>query len=166
MNLNKIKSIKLKETHLLILLLLTVTMFIIGLFMPMMTISKLVLFKNKVSVVSGAYELLKSGQIILFVIITAFSIILPMFKIYCLFILLSPWQQTSRQTKRIIQLMHEYGRWAMLDVFVVAVLIVTVKLRAIANVQVHAGLYLFAASVLLIMVITNLAVKLKSPESQ
>ncbi len=56
--------------------------------------------------------------------------------------------------------MHEYGRWAMLDVMVVAVLIVTVKLGAIATIQVHAGLYIFGASVVLLMFITHRVVKL------
>ena len=56
--------------------------------------------------------------------------------------------------------MHEYGRWAMLDVMVVAVLIVTVKLGAIASIQVHYGLYVFGAAVMLIMLITHRVVKL------
>jgi paraquat-inducible protein A len=51
--------------------------------------------------------------------------------------------------------MHDYGRWGMLDVMVVAVMIVVVKLDVIAEVEIHTGLYLFAAAVLLIMYITH-----------
>jgi paraquat-inducible protein A len=51
--------------------------------------------------------------------------------------------------------MHEYGRWAMLDVMVVSLLIVTVKLGAIASIEVHSGLFVFGLSVLLIMFITR-----------
>ena len=54
--------------------------------------------------------------------------------------------------------MHDYGRWAMLDVMVVAMLIVTVKLGAIASIQIHPGLYVFGAAVLLIMLTTQLTV--------
>jgi len=43
----------------------------------------------------------------------------------------------------------------MLDVFVVALLIVTVKLEAIASIEIHSGLYVFGAAVLLIMLITH-----------
>jgi paraquat-inducible protein A len=50
--------------------------------------------------------------------------------------------------------MHLYGKWSMLDVFVVAVLVVAVKLGAIADVEMRFGLYAFAASVLLTMFIT------------
>jgi paraquat-inducible protein A len=51
--------------------------------------------------------------------------------------------------------MHDYGRWAMLDVMVVAMLIMTVKLGAVASIQIHTGLYIFAAAVLLIMLLTQ-----------
>ena len=56
--------------------------------------------------------------------------------------------------------MHEYGRWSMLDVLVVAVLIVAVKLGPIASIEVHYGLYVFGIAVLLIMYITNRVVSL------
>ena len=55
---------------------------------------------------------------------------------------------------RHLHWMHLYGKWSMLDVFVVAVLLASVKLGALAQVQIHSGLYAFAASVLLTMLIT------------
>jgi paraquat-inducible protein A len=42
---------------------------------------------------------------------------------------------------------------------VVAVLIMTVKLGAVASIQIHAGLYIFAIAVLLIMFLTQQVVK-------
>ena len=66
----------------------------------------------------------------------------------------------TSQVKRYLHLMHEYGRWAMLDVMVVAILIVTVKLGALASVEVHVGFYVFAAAVLLIMFITHRVIRL------
>jgi paraquat-inducible protein A len=62
--------------------------------------------------------------------------------------------------------MHRYGRWAMLDVMVVAVLIMTVKLGAIASIQVHYGLYVFGAAVLIIMLITGYVVRLTGRTGQ
>lgn len=56
---------------------------------------------------------------------------------------------------RYIQWMHDYGRWAMLDVMVVAVLIVASKLSVVAYVEVHLGLYLFGISVIMVMLLTN-----------
>lgn len=55
--------------------------------------------------------------------------------------------------------MHEYGRWAMLDVLVVAILIVAVKLGTIASLKIHYGLYVFGTAVLLIMLITSRVIR-------
>jgi paraquat-inducible protein A len=43
----------------------------------------------------------------------------------------------------------------MMDVFVAALLIVTVRLGAMADVKIHFGLYAFAASVILTMITTS-----------
>lgn len=126
----------------------------------MITLTKLVFFENSFSVVSGIVELFKHGQYPLFVIVGVFSVILPIMKISVLYLLLSRRSSNNTNIKRYLSLMHEYGRWAMLDVMVVAVLIVTVKLGAVASVQVHAGLYVFGSAVLLIMYITHRVVKL------
>ena len=45
-----------------------------------------------------------------------------MMKIGVLFSLLSQREMDTAKIKRYLHLMHEYGRWAMLDVMVVAVL--------------------------------------------
>jgi len=50
--------------------------------------------------------------------------------------------------------------WAMLDVMIVALLVVTVKLGAIASIQVHSGLYIFGFGVILLMTVTGKVSKL------
>lgn len=145
---------------LIVLLLLASALLVAGLVMPMMTITKLVFFSNSFSVLMGVYELLLEGQILLFILVAGFSIVLPVVKIAVLFRLLVKPASHSEQVNKLLHLMHEYGRWAMLDVMVVAILIVTVKLGAIASIEVHSGLYVFGLAVLLIMYITSSAVKL------
>jgi len=54
---------------------------------------------------------------------------------------------------RLLQWLGRAGRWSMLDVFVVALLVVSVKLQWIADVEVRFGLYAFGASVLLTMLV-------------
>lgn len=150
-----------KNANRLRLLLVTATLlFVAGLFLPMITLSRFILIKNSFSVFSGVVELLRNGQILLFLIVTGFSVVLPLMKIAVLYRLLSPQTMGRTQMHRYLHLMHEYGRWAMLDVLVVAVLIVTVKLGAIASIEVHPGLYVFGASVLLIMYITHRIMRL------
>ncbi len=142
------------------LLLLAATFFLVGIVTPMLTISKFVVVKNSVSVVSGLVELIRSGHIILFAVVAGFSIVLPLLKIKVLYQILSATPKSTQKNTRNLHLMHEYGRWAMLDVMVVAILIVTVKLGAIASIKIHSGLYLFGAAVILIMLITHRVVRL------
>lgn len=48
-----------------------------------------------------------------------------------------------------------YSKWSMLDVFVVALLVVTLKLGAMAQAKVEFGIYAFASSVLITMLVSN-----------
>ncbi len=48
------------------------------------------------------------------------------------------------------------SKWAMLDVFVVAVIIASVKLKLFAQAQTHYGLYLFVVAVILSIVCAHL----------
>jgi len=132
----------------------------IGLFSPIITLEKFYFFNNTVSITSGLLELIREEQFLLFVIIFLFSVALPILKLLLLNKLLSPSINSDNKFKKHLMWMHQYGKWSMLDVFVVAVLIATVKLSAVANVQLHYGLYLFAIAVILTMFITARVVKL------
>jgi paraquat-inducible protein A len=145
---------------LLLLLVLSSGLLITGLLLPMLTITKLLMFSHSFSVLSGVYELWQNGHILLFVIVAGFSILMPFLKIAVLFRLVLHRQRRSKSFERLLHLMHEYGRWAMLDVMVVAVLIMTVKLGAIASIEIHSGLFVFGLSVLLIMFVTRRVVQL------
>lgn len=131
-----------------------------GLFAPIITLEKFYFFENTVSIISGLLELLEEGQFLLFIIISLFSIVLPILKLLVLNKLLSPSLDGEHAFRKYLGWMHHYGKWSMLDVFVVAILIATVKLGAVANVQLHYGLYLFAAAVILTMLVTARVVKL------
>ncbi len=149
-----------KAKKLLWLLILAAFLFVLGIMLPMITISKFIIVESSFSVISGVIELSLNGQILLSIVVASFSIVLPIMKIGVLFKLLSQKEMNTPDIKRYLHLMHEYGRWAMLDVMVVAVLIVTVKLGAIASVQVHFGLFVFGTAVVLIMLITKQVVHL------
>ena len=150
-----------RETKwLLLMLVLALGLLVAGLIMPMMTITKLVFFSDSFSLLLGVYQLFQSGHIFLFLLVGIFSIVLPFLKLGILFRIITARQKRSYHIAKLLNLMHEYGRWAMLDVMVVAILIVTVKLGAIASIEVHPGLYVFGLAVLLIMFITHRVVRL------
>jgi paraquat-inducible protein A len=142
------------------LLVISSCLLIAGLFLPMLTISQFVVIRNEFSVISGISELWNAGQYILFVVIGCFSVVVPLAKIALLFKLLQSDNKPHPIKMKLLRLMHDYGRWAMLDVMVVAMLIVTVKMGAIASIQIHPGLYVFGAAVLLIMLTTQSTVRL------
>ena len=138
----------------------TLLLLIIGLVAPIITMKKFVLVENTFSVFSGVIELLREGQFFLFFVITGFSILLPLLKIGVLYQLLSMKEGDSVHLDRYLHWMHLYGKWSMLDVFVVAVLVVAVKLGAIASVEMRYGLYAFTTAVILTMFVTARVVSL------
>jgi paraquat-inducible protein A len=127
----------------------------VGLVAPIITLSKFVFIQNTFSVLSGVLELAREGQIFLFLVIVGFSVVLPILKLWILYRLVSKNSSPKDTVKKHLHWMHEYGKWSMLDVFIVAVLVVAVKLGAIADVEMRFGLYAFAASVLLTMYVTS-----------
>jgi len=131
-----------------------------GLVAPVITLRKFVLVENTFSVLSGVIGLLQNGQIFLFLLLTGFSVVLPILKLGVLYRLVSRNEAMQDRGRRLLHWMHLYGKWSMLDVFVVAVLVVAVKMGALVDVEMRYGLYAFAASVLLTMFITARVVSL------
>ena len=144
----------LESKALLVLLVVTAIMLAVGLSAPILTLEKFFIINNTFSIFSGLVQLLEEGRIFLFVIILLFSVVMPIIKLGVLFRLLGSTASSSETLHRYLRLMHQYGKWSMLDVFVVALLVVAVKLGAVATVETHYGLYAFGSAVLLTMAIT------------
>ena len=134
-----------------LLLILSIVVFGIGLWTPLLTLKKLIFVKNTFSVMSGISQFFQEGQYGLFLLIFIFTLILPCFKLVVLF---TAWNSADARVnrQRHLEWLSALGKWSMLDVFIVAILIASVKLGSIATIEVHYGLYVFAAGVILIMV--------------
>jgi paraquat-inducible protein A len=127
-----------------------------GIFSPMMTLSKFIWIENRFSLFDGTVQLFRDGQYLLFIILLSFSILLPVIKLVFLFRFWTEDSATREQLKRFMEWLSHYGKWSMLDVFVVALLVVIVKLGVMATVEVHYGIYLYALAGILIMITTTL----------
>jgi len=149
-----------KAKRLRLYILMAAGLLLAGLVSPIITLTKFMLVENTFSVLSGVVELLMEGRIFLFLLIAGFSIVLPILKLWVLYRLVSKRAAAEKSVRRLLHWMHLYGKWSMLDVFVVAILVVAVKLGAIADVEMRFGLYAFAASVLITMLITSSIVSL------
>ena len=128
----------------------------VGAALPFFTFSKFFVFDDTFSLFSGIFHLLAAGEPVLFVLVFLFSILLPVYKMFVLFRLINNRFLDEPIRRRYTSLLIFLGKWSMLDVFVVAMMIMTVKLGAVASIQVHGGLYLFAGGVLASMLLTHM----------
>jgi paraquat-inducible protein A len=130
-------------------------MLVAGAVLPMFTFSQFYIFNDTFSLASGIFYLLKEGEPLLFVVVFSFSILMPAWKMVLLYRLLHLSERDKERCQRQLHILSFLGKWSMLDVFVVAILVVTVKLGAVANVTVHVGIYLFTLAVLASMALTH-----------
>jgi paraquat-inducible protein A len=132
-----------------LLLLISLITLAIGIFSPVMTFKKLIFYKNTFSIHSGLVTLFKEGEYILFLIIFVFTILFPTVKILLLSLIhyFRFWPQEKRE--KLLHYLSHVSKWSMLDVFIVALLVVIVRLGIAGKVEVRWGLYVFAVSVIL-----------------
>jgi len=149
-----------ETTWLKIVLGITSLLLAVGLIAPIITLHKFLLIENTFSVLSCVLAFFREGQYFLFFLITAFSVVLPVLKIGVLGKILGSKNNNSLELDKYLHWMHTFGKWSMLDVFIVAILVVSVKLGAIASVEMRYGLYAFATAVVLKMYITARVVTL------
>ena len=130
-------------------------MLIAGAVLPMFTFSQFYFFNDTFSLASGIFHLLMEGELLLFLIVFSFSILMPAWKMVILYRLLHAQEGDPARRHRQLHVLSFLGKWSMLDVFVVAILVVTVKLGTIANITVHFGIYLFTLAVIASMLLTH-----------
>lgn len=127
----------------------------IGIFAPVMTFKRLVFYKTTFSIRSGLVALFKEGEYILFLVIFVFTIMFPVMKIALLFLIryYRAWSQVKK--KKFLHYLNLISKWSMLDVFIVALLVVIVRLGIMGKVEVRWGIYVFAVSVILSALVTQ-----------
>ena len=102
------------------------------------------------SILGGVVAMFEGGSPGIAIILFLFSVIFPLWKLFTYLRFLRP---KSGGKGRSLTLAIKLGKYSMLDVFVIAVLVVGVKgLPGGSRVELNAGIYFFAASVLLSMV--------------
>ncbi|MCX5700447.1 MAG: paraquat-inducible protein A [Candidatus Omnitrophica bacterium] len=143
-----------KRIDILILIIASAVLLFIGLRLPVLTVRKL-WESNTFSIISGVINLWEGKNYILAFIIFFFSVIFPIVKLVTLLLIWSV-KLMDHQRKWLLRGLGFLGKWSMLDVFVIAIIIVSVKLGALASAKTEIGIYYFGASILLAMLVTNL----------
>ncbi|WP_299873972.1 paraquat-inducible protein A [uncultured Cocleimonas sp.] len=134
-----------------LLLMASLACLVIGVSAPLLTLEKMYFFENTVSLLSTIKGLYLQKEWFLFYVIAIFSLCIPAIKIASLVLITNMHFEQGSFLDKTLQIIETFGKWSMLDVFVVALLLVSVKLGVLAKVDVHYGLYVFATSVLLTM---------------
>jgi len=107
------------------------------------------------TILSGIHALMESGMWPLAILIFFASITVPMLKLLGLIFLLvsirlkSKWRPKERT--KLYRIIEAVGRWSMVDIFMVSILIALVKLGSLATIEPGAGATFFAGVVVITM---------------
>lgn len=124
-----------------------------GLSMPLLYLEKLYFWSNDYSVVTGIIGLFEDEEYLLAAVILFFSLVFPVTKLALLAVVWW-WPMTHGQRFSVLRWLGFLGKWSMLDVFLVAILVVAAKLGSLASVEPRAGVYVFGFAILLSMLTT------------
>jgi paraquat-inducible protein A len=136
------------------LLITAIILYIPANLLPMMHTSSLFGSESD-TIMSGVVYFWTSGSWYLALIIFTASIMVPLLKMIALALLLITAQLRSRwqreQRARLYRLVEFVGRWSMLDIYVVAVIVALVQLQGLATIDPGPGAAAFGAVVVLTM---------------
>lgn len=107
------------------------------------------------TIMSGVISLAHQGSWPIAVLVFFASIVVPLLKLVGLGEILYAVARKSvrhtRQRSRLFRIVEFVGRWSMLDVFAVSILVTLVQIQSLATIQVRPGAFAFAAVVVLTM---------------
>lgn len=107
------------------------------------------------TIMSGVIYLFNDGMWLIALVIFVASIFVPVAKLVIMTFLVisvqcrSTWRPKDRTT--LYRITETIGRWSMVDIFVVTILVALVQLGALANFEAQSGVMFFAAVVVITM---------------
>ncbi|PIE72116.1 MAG: paraquat-inducible membrane protein A [Deltaproteobacteria bacterium] len=115
------------------------------------------------TILSGVLYFIKTGSWPIALIIFVASVFVPLLKMFIfIFLLLAVqlrWHWRPVELTKLYHLTEAVGRWSMLDIYVITILVALVHLGALANISAGPGAIFFA----LVVVITMLAAESFDP---
>ncbi|MDF1748599.1 MAG: paraquat-inducible protein A [Alphaproteobacteria bacterium] len=129
--------------------LLSLGLWAAGVTLPVLHVTELFMFQNDVSLVGIVQGLFEQGETAIGILVLVFTLILPPAKLVIGYGLWRFTEGSGIAARRGIAFLDAIGKWTMLDVLVLAVVVVTLKSSWVADVQTAPGLYFFAGSALL-----------------
>jgi paraquat-inducible protein A len=122
--------------------------------LPIMTVSSLGQ-GDPSTIMSGVIQLVQHGMIPIAAVVFIASILVPTFKLVGIALLLFSVQRrqplSARQRIWMYRFIEFIGRWSMLDIFVIAILVAVVNFGRLASIEANLGAIAFASVVILTM---------------
>ena len=137
----------------LVLVIIGALSYTISVFSPLFSVSEFYIFSDTLTIYSIVNTLYVSQEWLLFLVIFIFGVVFPLAK-YMLLLLYGLCIDSRKLSSNIIQILEIMSKWAMLDVFVIAILIASIKLKSLASAETHYGLYLFISSIVIAIICT------------
>ena len=129
------------------LLLVSFLALIAGVALPVLRVKKLFMFTDEISLASGIHTLWKADEYMLAAVVLVFSVLFPFLKQFEAYRL---WRRISIYDKRFnarLRRVEWLGKWSMVDVLLVALIVLSVKAHKLANATSEPGLYFFAGAI-------------------
>ncbi|WP_372876808.1 paraquat-inducible protein A [Pseudomonas sp.] len=136
------------------LLLTAAILYIPANLLPIMTVNSLGRGQSD-TIMSGIVELANLGMLPIAAVVFIASILVPIFKMVGISLLLYSVQRHQPMSVRQRIVMYRFiewiGRWSMLDIFVIAILVAVVRFGSLASIEPGLGAMAFASVVILTM---------------
>ena len=147
-----------RRVFLLGLLIITATVcLVLGLTLPIIKLTRFYVWSDVHSLVTVVRELYYSGEYILAGVIFFFSIVFPFVKLLYLLALYSILTINPARSGPWLKRLSFIGKWSMLDVLVLALIVFYAKMNDLADAVSLPGIYFFAAAVILTMIATAIS---------
>lgn len=131
------------------LLVLSALFLAFGLVLPLVRFEKLYFFDETPSLIDIVVSLWGQGSGGLAVLVALFSIIFPVIKLFGIALEATVQARPHGKTSLIARLLPVLGKWSMMDVMLVALVIVAAKTSGMASAFTQPGLWFYATSAIM-----------------
>ncbi len=133
------------------LTLLALLLFLTGIFAPLLTANKYIFFSRTVSLFTILLYLLSEKEYLLFSGVFIAGILFPLLKLAIIMGLWNGKLARFEPFQQRLKTLAKYGKWAAVELLLIAFLIFGIENQVNAKVDFRYGLYCLAAAVLLIL---------------
>ena len=131
------------------LLILSTLCLAFGLVLPLVRFEKLYFFDETPSLIDIVVSLWGQGSGGLAVLVALFSIVFPVVKLFGMALEATAAAQADGKANWLTRLLPVLGKWSMMDVMLVALVIVAAKTSGMASAFTQPGLWFYAASAIM-----------------